>query len=221
MVWFKIPHFSGISPSITGVATAASGDDDDGSGGSGGASTDFWKSTQTLSTYHFENGYTKDYLTGYRVRFFVNGSEHFAGVVAVTNTTATINVSSDTQQAVFNIGDEKKFEVSNDSYYDVLIKLNSITNYSASITVKRINESFSVTPPASPPAATPPSPNPNATTIIEAGAQEEKQPFSLVKSPAFWILVVIVLLVGFFLFYKAYRAKRYYYHGYSYKWDKR
>ena len=38
----------------------------------------------------------------------------------------TSNVSSKPQQAVFNIGDEKKFEVNNDSYYDLIIRLNSI-----------------------------------------------------------------------------------------------
>src|SRR3989344_2044323 len=62
---------------------------------------------------------------------------HFSG----TSPQATINVSSTSQQAVFNIGDEKKFEVNDDDYYDLLIKLNSITpNSRANLTITYLHE---------------------------------------------------------------------------------
>ena len=111
-------------------------------------STAYWTLTQSLTAKQFQAGYTKELGVKQRMKFNLGVVEHSAGVVAITSTTATINVSSTPQQAVFNIGDEKKFDVNDDKYYDVYIKLNSITNSKASIIVKSINETMPETTPA-------------------------------------------------------------------------
>ena len=74
------------------------------------------------------------------MRIKINSQEHYIGVKELTTTTATIEISSTPQEAVFNIGDEKKFDATEDGYYDLKIKLDSIESLKADITITSINE---------------------------------------------------------------------------------
>lgn len=75
-----------------------------------------------------------------RIRIKIDNKEHYVGVTELTETTATIEISSTSQKTVFNISDEKKFDVTDDNYYDIYIKLNSIVNDKANLTIKSIYE---------------------------------------------------------------------------------
>jgi esterase/lipase len=107
---------------------------------SSGGTPPYWASTYVLNDNQFTSGFTQELEIKNRFKFDIGSSEHSVGVVGLTPTTATINVSSTPQQATFYIGDEKKFDVTNDNYYDVYIKLNSINNGKANITIKSIHE---------------------------------------------------------------------------------
>lgn len=114
-----------------------------GGGVSGGSSSssNFWTAgTFTISDEIFEESYTKELSKKQRFKVSVNSESHYIGVVDLTTSTATINITSDPQQIVLTVGDERKVEVSGDDYYDVLVKLNSIGSNKASITIQAINE---------------------------------------------------------------------------------
>jgi len=96
-----------------------------------------WTTTYLLSLIE---GNTKQLSAKERIRVTVNSSTHYVGVISLTSSSAIINVSSTPQQATFNIGDEKKFEVTGDTYYDVLVKLNSISNGKANVSINTIYE---------------------------------------------------------------------------------
>jgi hypothetical protein len=104
--------------------------------------TDYWITTYSPSSsdINAEEGYTKELIAKTRIKMNVSNSNHYLGLVSLTTTTATINVSSISQQKTFNIGDENKFEITGDDYYDLLVKLNNITNSRANISIKVINE---------------------------------------------------------------------------------
>jgi len=78
-----------------------------------------------------------------RVNVKIDGKIHSVGVVTLTNKSAFIEVASELQQVTLEIGEEKKFEVTNDSYYDLLVRLDSIVNGKAVITLSYIHEIFS------------------------------------------------------------------------------
>jgi len=120
------------------------------SAGGGGGTSEFWTNTYVQDDKEFseKGSITKDLANKERVRIKINDELHYIGVVNLTGTTATINVSSSPQQAVFNVGDEKKFEVTGDNYYDLLVKLNSIASNMANITIKSIYEKVPVAVPA-------------------------------------------------------------------------
>ena len=110
------------------------------SGGSSSGSSATWKSTKTVSNQEFIAGAGEIAAEEERFKIEVNGGIHYVGVVEVTDTTATIEVFSTLQKAVLLIGQIKKFDVTEDDFYDIQITLNNITNKKADITIKKIYE---------------------------------------------------------------------------------
>ena len=139
---WQIPcEFSIWAGGEPGTPSAGVVDDGGSSGGSSGsAGTSFWKRTFTASDEDFKKGYRQELENQHRIRVKINNEDHFVGVVALTSVSATINISSTPQQAIFLIGDEKKFDVTDDEYYDIYVKLDSIVVNKTNITIKSIYE---------------------------------------------------------------------------------
>ncbi len=171
--------------------------EDDEESSSGGVSTSFWINTYSPSSSEFSgtNGYICELAKQARVKVVVSGSNHYVGIVALASTTAVINISSTPQQAIFSKGDEKKFDVNGNGYYDLLIKLNSVTSSKANVSIKTIHEQI--------PSGTVNSfllSNNTEEEEEEAGSEEMKQPFT--KGDKIWtifLVIIIVCLVIFFL----------------------
>jgi hypothetical protein len=110
-----------------------------GGGGGGGAVTGM---TYSVTDEQFSSGYTKEISEGDRFKFSVDGETHYTTLDTLTSTTAVINVSSDIQQVIMEEGEENKFELTDDNFYDLSVKLNSInsTSEEANITIKSIYE---------------------------------------------------------------------------------
>lgn len=90
-------------------------------------------------------GYNKVMWKNWKVSFNVNNESHTFKVENITETNTKISISSETQEATFSVGQEKKFELSGDNYYDILVKLNSIDSTNkfypkANFTIQAINE---------------------------------------------------------------------------------
>ena len=137
-------------------------------------------------------GYNKEMRKNWKISFNINNKSHTFKVEDVTKTNAKISISSKTQEATLLVGQEKKFEISGDNYYDVLVKLNSINSdyisnkyFRANITVQSINEEIS-------------SPQQEAEageeatqTSPEAEAGEEKTNLTW----GLWIVIVIIIIL--------------------------
>ena len=116
----------------------------DGSGspaGSSGSTVSKWVKEIKLNDSELNLGQTLKILKAkYRLTFNVNGMGHQVGITSMTSTTVTIEVSSTPQTAVLSVGDLRKFDVNADGYYDISVKLNSITGSDAGLIVALINE---------------------------------------------------------------------------------
>lgn len=80
-----------------------------------------------------------------RVMILINSEKHYVGVIDISGNKVTINVSSDNpKQAILSPGETAKFEINNDSYYDIKILLNNIYNIigteRANLTITYIHE---------------------------------------------------------------------------------
>jgi hypothetical protein len=105
-------------------------------GGGGSGSTTFNPTEEQL-----ENGYEARLYLGWDIDFKVSNEQHNLRVLGVNATSIEINISSEPQEAVLFIGEEKKFELTGDNYYDLLVRLNSIgENNKINLTINSINE---------------------------------------------------------------------------------
>ena len=141
----NIPHFStlGAVVSGTGTTTTTSSTTSSSSSSSGGAAgTSFWSATYAYDAKELTSAgpYVKDMKKGQRVKLKVNGETHHVGVISVGSNSVTLNVSSTPQQMAINVGEEKKVNVNTDNYYDLLIKLISVKNSTANVSISGIHE---------------------------------------------------------------------------------
>ena len=140
----SVSDYAGNSASATDTYSVSGVSSGSSSGGGGSSSTSFWtRGTHSVANEQFVSGYTKQLSVRQRLKIQIDSSSHYVGITGLTATAATINISSDPQQAVLAVGDERKFEVSGDNYYDILVKLNSIANDKADITIRSISEFIS------------------------------------------------------------------------------
>ncbi len=129
--------------SIEPTTTTPSGDGSGGGGGGGG-----WGiggvtgKTYVVSDEQFAAGYTKELGENDRFKFTLEEETHYVTVDNVTSTTVTINVTSEIQQATLARGEETYFELTDDNYYDLSVKLNDINVISlmADVTIKKIHK---------------------------------------------------------------------------------
>lgn len=123
-----------------------------GSGGGGGSSSSSgssWSSTFARDSQPFESaGSVTSNLGGsQRVKLKLGGETHYVGVKSLTSTSAVIEVSSTPQQATFNVGESKKFDVNGDNYYDMKVTLISISAGKANVIMESISEQVMVAQP--------------------------------------------------------------------------
>jgi len=144
--------------------------------------TTTWTSTETISKETFEQGVTRQIQEKKKLQVQVEEENHYIGVVALTTTSATIEIASATpEQITMEIGEEGKFEVTDDDYYDIYVKLNSIESSKADITIRAIHELMPEEPELSP--------EDNET------AGDEGTPTSTPSSKNIWIYILIIVVV--------------------------
>jgi hypothetical protein len=66
------------------------------------------------------------------------------GIINLTEELATINVSSVPQQKVIGIEEEKMFDLDGDGFYDVAVKVESIAEHKANITINKVISNIEV-----------------------------------------------------------------------------
>lgn len=147
----KVPHFSTLGAGISGSATTTPDQDPDpdsdeeGGGGTGGTTASFWNFTfpDSDKELKIKGKVTRLLDRAERVRIKVNGTLHYVGLISLTTSKATINVSSTPQQAVFDIGEVIDFSVDNDTIDDVRVTLKDIENDQAEVTIEYISQDAS------------------------------------------------------------------------------
>ncbi len=203
-IWIRLPHFSGTQPSVTGsVITADTATTTTTSTTGGGSSTNFWTGgTFVLNNEQFTKGYSNEIAAKQRLKINISNVYHYVGVISLNATTATINVSSTPQQKILTIGEEWKVDATEDGYYDLFVKLNSINNTKANISIININEKVE-TPPAG-------GNQQNATNQDNGlGTTQDSGKAGFVFGIKIWILIVIIAVVLLIIIgYIVYRRKR-------------
>ncbi|MFZ5955664.1 MAG: hypothetical protein ACOYT4_04515 [Nanoarchaeota archaeon] len=196
MIYMRLPHFSTVSPTVTGqaISTSTSSTSSSSSGGSV-ITTTFWtKGTLKVIDTELSQGISKLVQSKQRLEIKVNDENHHVGVISVDSNSVIVNVSSLPQQATLYVGQEKKFEVNEDRYYDVLVRFNGIVNNFANITVKSIHEELPIIKEESmETSATGNIIKKEDSLISENEKQEEAS--STNSNWKIWVIVLIILVI--------------------------
>jgi hypothetical protein len=120
-----------------------------------------------------------------RIKLNVNSETHYVGVKSLTSSTALIEVTSDPQQATMSVGDVRKFDLDGDGYYDLEVKLNSISDNKADLSINSINE-----------PVTAESEQTQKEQEKEASGVAGEEDYSKeAKSKLLWMVLAIILLI--------------------------
>ncbi len=169
--------------------TTPPGDTGGGGGGGGGAATTVGK-THVATREQFMEGFTKRLQVNDRMKFQLQNNEtHYVTLKSFTGSSATVTVESDPQTATIAIGEEGKFELTGDNYYDLSVTLDSVnqSGNETEITIKEINEEM----PEEVPETTPP-----AETAQEITQEQQQVPaITTEEGSSASIIIVIVIIV--------------------------
>ena len=110
------------------------------SGGSGGSSAKTYSPTEA----QLKEGYTNSLSTGDKMSFGLGGENHSLEIVNIIGTIINITLNSNPINFILGIGEERRFDLDNNSIYDLLVRLNSVIYGKANLTIKEINESISL-----------------------------------------------------------------------------
>ena len=146
--------------------------------------TSAWANTYVVQTSELEAGYAKQLGSKQRMRISIGAATHYVGVLSLTATSATIEISSDPVTIVLEVGQESKQDLNGDGIYDLLVKLVGITNGKADVSVQKISE-----------------PVPSGTTTTSSGdgatatTGENGVPATEESTNLTWLWVVLVIVV--------------------------
>ncbi len=170
---------------------SSSGSGGSSGGGSSGSGSTYWDRTISVSSSDFDEGYSTVLQQRERLRISVGGLDHHVGIIDIDSDDITVNVSSIPQQAVLKINASKLFEVSEDSYYDLSVTLNSVNSSEtgANITLYSVHE---LTPAG---AAALAASNLSAQNVSSNESNSSAALGALFSEGSWWIWVVIALVL--------------------------
>jgi len=178
-----ITDYAGNTHNATGTYTVASDSATD-STSSTSKTPMRWTGTFVINEEQFSEGNTKQVAVNKRLRFKVKNINHHLGVLELTETTAKIEVSSTPQEATLSVGDTRKFDVSEDGYYDLVVTLNSILDGKADLTIKSISELITVESEI----------GEQEKEEVAKGGEEIIQEDSIFKKWWFWLIIVLIVV---------------------------
>jgi hypothetical protein len=162
--------------------------------------------TTITPTLNLNAGYTKLMIVAEQLNFKIGTESHSVFIKSLMGDTLTLKISSTPQIVTLKVGEEKKIDLTNDSYYDLFLRFNSIKSGAANLTIKTINELI--------PSIV------NDTVVLDQevpiGNTDTKDTTS--KSGLNFGLIigiiVVVIIIAFIIWYLLQRRKRYSIFGY-------
>ena len=97
--------------------------------------------TKSISEEEFSQGTSLSLKEDKEVKFFINEKEHTMKVDSVSDDSVSLTIQSNPIKINIKIGEEKKFDLDDDGFYDIKIKLKDIEDGIPEIYIKKIHES--------------------------------------------------------------------------------
>jgi len=114
-----------------------------GGGGGGGGSKEPAQSNYSITSQQSSSGYTQQLNKNDRIQFTffdLNSGEHTLSLGEVSDNSVTLIIRSEPTILMLGIGQSAKLNLTSPDYYDFYVKLNSIDNKKANLTIQTIKE---------------------------------------------------------------------------------
>jgi hypothetical protein len=98
-------------------------------------------SSKTISDNEFSQGTSLQLKENKEAKFIIDDEEHTIKINSVSDDSVNLIIQSDPIQTDIKIGETKKFDLDNEGFYDIQVKLNGIKDGVPEIYVKKIHES--------------------------------------------------------------------------------
>ncbi|MBI2449385.1 hypothetical protein HYV49_03755 [Candidatus Pacearchaeota archaeon] len=172
-------------------------------GGGGGGGGETWTKTIVVNDEQFKEGYVKDLGANHRLKIVVANIDHYVGVLKITTSLVDIEVSSTPQKATLSVGETKKFDVTNDGYYDIQVILEGIKSSLATINIKSIYEKIALPVQEQPPTVQPtPEEKPAESGVTGKVIEEGKSGTGVLV----FLIVLVVVIVSVIIFLRLKKA---------------
>lgn len=136
--------------------------------------------THTVSSEVFANGYTTSLPSNNQLKVTIDSEAHYVKVDSVSATQVKLIISSDPVEVTLAEGEEAKFDVTDDGYYDLQVTLNDIANNKANVTIQKIYELI-----------------PEGQGAVSApGIEEEQAPAEKGNLTWLWIVIGAVVIIA-------------------------
>lgn len=197
--------FTGNTGSSSVEYTVGLGSTGSSTGGGSSASTVSWKKTIPVNAANLSTGFSRVLAAVERVSVVIDSVTHHVGILSISGNTALIEIASTPKSDTFSIGQTRKYEVTDDNFYDLSVTLNSIASSKVNISVISIHEEVPADA-VSNDVVNGPSGS-GGSSGSELGSNESALDGELVeegtsKGKIIVIIVLLILLVGgFIVFY--------------------
>jgi hypothetical protein len=101
-------------------------------------------SSKSISEEEFSQGTSVNLKENKEVKFNLDDEVHTIKVDSVTDNSVSLTIQSNPIKVDMKIGEEKKFDLDNDGFYDIKIKLNNIIDGIPDLYIQKIHESTCV-----------------------------------------------------------------------------
>lgn len=149
--------------------------------------------TIPLSSSQFNDGLSIDLGVYQRVYVSVEGQSHWIGVMTIAGVAVSLSVNSNPQTVILSVGETKNIEITEDNYYDLSIKLNSVSSNKANLIIQSIHEVMNV--PVVRDQTNPPVITPGGTNSLAQGTKENSSVILYVVLGFLSLLVIIVVIL--------------------------
>lgn len=157
----------------------------------------------TAFVSNISDGVTKGIYIGDVLAFNAFGERQTVMLAGLKGDSATVQITLPSRRVVMAVGEEKKFDLNNDSVMDLYLKIDKILveGKSAEITIKTISESGT---PVTPVVPAIPAEEQKEPSEANQGAETE----SVEKSNTSWMWWIVGLVAAIVVAYFIMRAKR-------------
>jgi len=178
-----------------------------GGGGGGGSSSSSTSSALASKTYVISNeqiskGYSQKLKTKDKIKFiFFNekAEEHVLSVNEIKENFVNITIKSNVINLILGIGQSAKLNLTSSDYYDLYVKLNSIKNNKAELTIQTIHEEIPKVP------VTGKVVEEKQEPLIKEENEDVEKELKKLKTIIYILVVVVILVIIYLLF----REKKY------------